>query len=175
MFSILMYKYRRRDVWTTILILASLSLPSLAGSVEESLRSRREEGSEGDLDNKEVLEGSDLLTEGKEEGVSDKCAGVTCHNGDCVVEGEGGKENGRCQCWHGWRGDQCELCGGRVSQIFNHPWSSISVFTKWSHQWYWLCFLKVKMTEENSRSWLAEAAGNYTTNMKYENTFSSFI
>ena len=123
MFSILMYKYRRRDVWTTILILASLSLPSLAGSVEESLRSRREEGSEGDLDNKEkeVLEGSDLLSEGKEEGVSDKCAGVTCHNGDCVVEGEGGKENGRCQCWHGWRGDQCELCGGRVSQIFNHP------------------------------------------------------
>ena len=79
-----MYKYRRRDVWTTILILASLSLPSLAGSVEESLRSPREEGSEGDLDNKEVLEGSDLLSEGKEEGVSDKCAGVTCHNGDCV-------------------------------------------------------------------------------------------
>ena len=30
------------------------------------------------------------------------------------------------------------------------------------------------MTEENSRSWLAEAAGNYTTNMKYESTFPSF-
>ena len=30
------------------------------------------------------------------------------------------------------------------------------------------------MTEENSRSWLAEAAGNYTTNMKYKSTFSSF-
>ena len=25
---------------------------------------------------------------------------------------------------------------------------------------------KVRMTEEDSRSWLAEAAGNYTTNMK---------
>ena len=48
-------------------------------------------------------------------------------------------------------------------------------FTICSHQRYWLCLLKVKMTEENSRSWLAEAAGNYTTNMKYENTFSSFI
>ena len=26
--------------------------------------------------------------------------------------------------------------------------------------------LKVRMTEEDSRSWLAEAAGNYTANMK---------
>ena len=122
MFSILMYKYRRRNVWTTILILASLILTSLGGSVEESLRSRREEGNEGE--EKEVFEGGEKplsQIEGalEEKGARDKCAGVTCYNGDCVAGEEGGKGGGRCQCWHGWRGDQCELCGGRVSPFFN--------------------------------------------------------
>ena len=106
-----------------MLILASLILTSLGGSVEESLRSRREEGNEGE--EKEVLEGGEPLSEiegGLEEGgARDKCAGVTCYNGDCVAEEEGGKRGGRCQCWHGWRGDQCELCGGRVSQTSNLP------------------------------------------------------
>ena len=91
--------------------------------MEESLRNRREEGNEGE--EKEVLEGAEPVSEiekGLEEvGARDKCAGVTCYNGDCVAEEEeGGKKGGggRCQCWHGWRGDQCELCGGRVSQHF---------------------------------------------------------
>ena len=122
MFSILMFKYRRRNVWTMILILASLILTILGGSVEESLRNRREEGNEGE--EKEVLEGGEPLGEiegGLEEGARDKCAGVTCYNGDCVAEEEGGKGGGRCQCWHGWRGDQCELCGGRVSQTLEYP------------------------------------------------------
>ena len=59
-----------------------------------------------------------------------------CINGDCVV-GEGEGETGRCECWEGWRGEKCELCGG-----------------------------KVKLTENGTRNWLAEAVGNYTTNMK---------
>ena len=130
-----MYKYRRRGALTIIFILANLSLTTLAGSVEESLRNRREEGNDGE--EKEVLEAGETVSEGGEKGARDKCAGVTCYNGDCVAEEEGGKGEGKCQCWHGWRGDQCELCGGRV-----------------------------RMTEEDSRSWLAEAAGNYTTNMK---------
>ena len=112
---------------TIIFILANLSLTTLAGSVEESLRNRREEGNDGE--EKEVLEAGETVSEGGEKGARDKCAGVTCYNGDCVAEEEGGKGEGKCQCWHGWRGDQCELCGGRV-----------------------------RMTEEDSRSWLAEAA-----------------
>ena len=60
-----------------------------------------------------------------------------CINGDCVV-GEGESQaGGRCECWEGWRGEKCELCGG-----------------------------KVKLLENGTRNWLAEAVGNYTTNMK---------
>ena len=104
---------------TIIFILANLSLTTLAGSVEESLRNRREEGNDGE--EKEVLEAGETVSEGGEKGARDKCAGVTCYNGDCVAEEEGGKGEGKCQCWHGWRGDQCELCGGRVSQTSNFP------------------------------------------------------
>ena len=75
-----------------------------------------------------------------------------CYNGDCVHveasvaaqgagrgQGEGGGGGGgyRCRCWEGWRGERCELCGG-----------------------------KVKLREDGAQTWLAEAVGNYTTNMK---------
>ena len=77
-----------------------------------------------------------------------------CVNGECVVIGAaravgqvtGGQgqvgqvadlANTRCACWEGWRGERCDLCGG-----------------------------KIKMNETGPRRWIAEAAGNYTTNMK---------
>ena len=146
---------------TIIFILANLSLTTLAGSVEESLRNRREEGNDGE--EKEVLEAGETVSEGGEKGARDKCAGVTCYNGDCVAEEEGGKGEGKCQCWHGWRGDQCELCGGRVSQTSNLPKNLILSKNLRIIQ---LIPFQVRMTEEDNRSWLAEAAGNYTTNMK---------
>ena len=64
-----------------------------------------------------------------------------CYNGDCVSVGKPGAEdsedNYKCECWEGWRGEKCELCGG-----------------------------KVKLKENAGQTWLAEAVGNYTTNMK---------
>lgn len=73
-----------------------------------------------------------------------------CYNGDCVHveasvaaqgagrgQGEAGGGGYRCRCWEGWRGERCELCGG-----------------------------KVKLREDGAQTWLAEAVGNYTTNMK---------
>ena len=63
-----------------------------------------------------------------------------CHNGDCVPSiksGSEGEEVYKCECWDGWRGEKCELCGG-----------------------------KVKLRENGGQTWLAEAVGNYTINMK---------
>ena len=65
-----------------------------------------------------------------------------CYNGDCVQVGKPGadensEDNYKCECWDGWRGEKCELCGG-----------------------------KVKLKENAGQTWLAEAVGNYTTNMK---------
>ena len=52
--------------------------------------------------------------------------------------GKGGQEDSyKCECWEGWRGEKCELCGG-----------------------------KVKLREGGAQTWLAEAVGNYTINMK---------
>ena len=63
----------------------------------------------------------------------------SCYNGDCVATSsqERERESYKCQCWEGWTGEHCELCGG-----------------------------KVKLRENGTQSWLAEAVGNYTTNMK---------
>ena len=61
----------------------------------------------------------------------------SCYNGDCVPSTSSQGESYKCQCWDGWRGDKCHLCGG-----------------------------KVKLRENGTQSWLAEAVGNYTTNMK---------
>ena len=88
-----------------------------------------------------------VSSEGTPESVSRCDKG--CYNGDCVHvhpgpgdhhhqgAGGGGGERYRCECWEGWRGEKCELCGG-----------------------------KVKLQENGSQTWLAEAVGNYTTNMK---------
>ena len=61
----------------------------------------------------------------------------SCYNGDCLPTTTAQGETYKCQCWEGWRGDKCHLCGG-----------------------------KVKLKENGSQNWLAEAEGNYTTNMK---------
>jgi hypothetical protein len=63
-----------------------------------------------------------------------------CFNGDCRVVSLNSEEAApRCVCWDGWTGPRCDLCGG-----------------------------KVKLSDQggSSRRWIAEAIGNYTTNMK---------
>ena len=63
-----------------------------------------------------------------------------CHNGDCVPSSKSGIEGEKvykCECWDGWRGEKCEFCGG-----------------------------KVKLKENGGQTWLAEAVGNYSINMK---------
>ena len=66
-----------------------------------------------------------------------------CINGDCVQVGSVSKKvvnetTTACECWPGWRGEWCHLCGG-----------------------------KVKLTDgPGQKRWIAEAYGNYSTNMK---------
>ena len=71
-----------------------------------------------------------------------------CFNGDCIhTRGKGGEEDSyKCECWEGWRGEKCELCGG-----------------------------KVKLRENGSQTWLAEAVGNYTINMKVKYFYQTFL
>ena len=64
-------------------------------------------------------------------------SGPGCINGDFVVLEDEGQEYGRCNCWAGWRGQKCDLCGG-----------------------------KVELSENMTRYWLADGVGNYTNNMK---------
>ena len=60
-----------------------------------------------------------------------------CINGDCIVTSTDEGDTSRCDCWEGWMGQRCELCGG-----------------------------KVRLTDKGPRSWIAESYGNYTFNMK---------
>ena len=60
-----------------------------------------------------------------------------CINGDCIVTSTDEGDTSRCDCWEGWMGQRCELCGG-----------------------------KVRLTDKGPRSWIAESHGNYTFNMK---------
>ena len=61
---------------------------------------------------------SPTLGEGSE--LSQNCD-KGCYNGDCVrdlgrgkSETEEKEDRWRCECWDGWRGEKCELCGGKV-------------------------------------------------------------
>ena len=60
------------------------------------------------------------LTLGEGSELSQNCD-KGCYNGDCVrdlgrekSETEEKEERWRCECWDGWRGEKCELCGGKV-------------------------------------------------------------
>ena len=60
------------------------------------------------------------LTLGEGSELSQNCD-KGCYNGDCVrdlgrgkSEAEEKEERWRCECWDGWRGEKCELCGGKV-------------------------------------------------------------
>ena len=61
------------------------------------------------------------LTLGEGSELSQNCD-KGCYNGDCVrdlsrgkaLTGEERDERWRCECWDGWRGEKCELCGGKV-------------------------------------------------------------
>lgn len=38
--------------------------------------------------------------------MDNKCGDTLCLNGECI--------DGNCTCYAGWKGPNCQLCGGRV-------------------------------------------------------------
>ena len=85
-----------------------------------------------------VIIGINLLYFTPCDGADIAYCGEGCHNGVCSRKsGIEGEEVYRCECWDGWRGEKCEFCGG-----------------------------KVKLKENGGQTWLAEAVGNYSINMK---------
>ena len=81
----------------------------------------------------------------------------------------------RCECWEGWRGEQCELCGGKVTcredsisaPVLLYLGTEVEIPVPAPEPSALLHpSVQVKMTDTGGQSWLAEAAGNYTTNMK---------
>ncbi len=101
--------------WTAVIVLI-LALELTAGASPKAPKGSGEDGGDGGSGGATTL----ATKRGHEDKVKSNCK-KPCGNGRCD------EDKAVCQCYPGWRGDQCDQCGGKVKLNGTSGWLADAV------------------------------------------------